>query len=219
LGFVLAAPVAGGFYAFTHGLAKSSLFLIAGNLPSRNFQELKARGIELKMWLALIIASLSISGFPLVAGFGAKVWTTKNLLPWQAIAINIATVGTAITFAKFIFLPRFQLDRARFETIEVEGETRIQGDSAKKIQSGFWWAMIILLGGLIVANGVYYEAYTLENLVKSLVKIAIGWLVYLSILRKSVIKLPSEIEQFEHLIGGMSLVLILVFWMVQIQLN
>ena len=206
LGFVLAAPVAGGFYAFTHGLAKSSLFLIAGNLPSRNFQELRARGIELKIWLALIIASLSISGMPLLAGFGAKVLTSKNLLSWQAIAINIATVGTAITFAKFIFLPRFQLEGDR-------------GEGVKQIQSGFWWAMVILLGGLIVANGVYYEAYTLKNLVKPLVTIAIGWLAYLVILRRSLIKLPRAIEQFEHLIGGMSLILILVFWMVRIQPN
>ncbi len=43
LGFVLAAPAVGGFYAFTHGLAKSSLFLIAGTLPSRNFQELESQ--------------------------------------------------------------------------------------------------------------------------------------------------------------------------------
>ena len=223
LGFVLAAPVAGGFYAFTHGLAKSSLFLIAGNLPSRNFQELRARGIELKIWLALIIASLSISGFPLLAGFGAKVLTSRNLLPWQVIAINIATVGTAITFAKFIFLPWKRSPQTPQPlpqplSSQKRGERQIEKTNTK-IQSGFWWAMVILLGGLIVANGVYYEAYNLKNLVKPLVTIAVGWLAYLLILRQSVIKLPSAIEQFEHLIGGMSLILILVFWMVRIQPN
>jgi multicomponent Na+:H+ antiporter subunit D len=41
VGFILAAPEVGGFYALTHGLVKSSLFLIAGNLPSRNLKELK----------------------------------------------------------------------------------------------------------------------------------------------------------------------------------
>ena len=201
LGFVLAAPVAGGYYALTHGLAKSALFLIAGNLPSRNFQQLKERGINFKLSIALIIASLSICGLPLLSGFGAKVLTTKNLLPWQAIAMNIATVGTVITFAKFIFLPWNQ-------------------KQLEKTRSSFWWGMVILLGGLIVANGVayeVYEVYTVDNLLKSLVKIAIGWLVYLLILRKSVIKLPRAIEKFEHLIGGMSLILILVFWMVRIQ--
>ncbi|MGB5710213.1 MAG: cation:proton antiporter [Waterburya sp.] len=200
LGFVLAAPVAGGFYALTHGLAKSALFLIAGTLPSRNFQLLKERGINFKVGIPLIIASLSICGLPLLSGFGAKVLTTKNLLPWQAIAMNIATVGTLITFAKFVFLPWNQTQL---------GKTR----------SSFWWGMVILIGGLILANGVNYEVYTVDNLLKSLVKIAIGWLAYLLILRKSVIKLPRGMEQFDHLIGGMSLILILVFWMVRIQPN
>ncbi len=105
LGFVLAAPVVAGFYALTHGLVKSALFLIAGILPSRNFKELQHKPIDRQIWIALVIASFSISGFPLLSGFGAKVLTTKNLLPWQVVGMNIAALGTAISFAKFIFLP------------------------------------------------------------------------------------------------------------------
>ena len=150
------------------------------------------------LWIALAIASFSISGFPLLSGFGAKILTTKNLLPWQVIAMNVATVGTTIVFAKFIFLPHKK------------------GDSEKKIQQGFWWAMVFLLGGLIVANAVYYEAYTINNIVKPLVTIAIGWLAYLFIFQKLAIKLPRAIEEFEHLIGVMAIMLILVFWIVQV---
>jgi multicomponent Na+:H+ antiporter subunit D len=46
LGFILAAPIVGGFYALTHGLVKSALFLIAGVLPSRNFKELQHQPIN-----------------------------------------------------------------------------------------------------------------------------------------------------------------------------
>ena len=196
LGFVLAAPAVGGFYALTHGLVKSALFLISGILPSRNFKELQHQPIDTPIWVALAIASFSISGFPLLSGFGAKVLTTKNLLPWQVIAMNIAALGTAISFAKFIFLPH--------------QKSQIK----KQIQPGFWWAMVILLGGLIAANGIYYEAYTLKNIVKPLATIAIGWLAYLLIFKKSTIKLPRTIEEFDHLIGIMSLMLILLFWIV-----
>ncbi|MEL6928766.1 MAG: proton-conducting transporter membrane subunit, partial [Cyanobacteria bacterium J06600_6] len=219
MGFILAAPAVGGFYAFTHGLAKSCLFLIAGNLPSRNFAELRTRGIELKIWLPLAIASLSICGFPLLAGFGAKVWMGQSLVLWQKIALNIATVGTVVTFAKFIFLPRPKLESSSESIVNADGETRRQGDKERKVQSGFWAAMAVLLGGLIVGNGVYAEAYALENLAKPLAIFAIGWSIYFVLLRRLVIKLPRAIEQFEHLIGGMSLVLILVFWMLQIQSN
>ena len=194
LGFILAAPEVGGFYALTHGLVKAALFLIAGVLPSRNLKELKQIPIDSKLWLALVIASFSISGFPLLAGFGAKVLTMKNLMPWQVIGMNLAAVGTAISFAKLIFLP--------------------PGGEEKKLHSGFWLGVILLLGGLIAANGVYYEAYSLANTVKPLITIAIGWLAYFLVFQRLVIYLPRFLEQFEHLIGVMSLILIVLLWMV-----
>ncbi|NET42720.1 cation:proton antiporter [Okeania sp. SIO2B3] len=199
LGFVLAAPVVAGFYALTHGLVKSALFLIAGVLPSRNFKELQYKPIDNQIWVALVIASFSISGFPLLSGFGAKVLTSKNLLPWQVVGMNIAAVGTAISFAKFIFLPH------------QENEEKI------KVKLGFWWAIVVLLGGLIVANAFYYEAYTLKNIIKPLVSIAIGWLAYLFIFKKLAIKIPRVVEEFDHLIGFMSFMLILLFWIVWTQ--
>ncbi|WP_313656342.1 cation:proton antiporter [Planktothrix agardhii] len=193
LGFVLAAPEVGGFYALTHGLVKSALFLIAGTLPSRNFSELKHQPMNTHLWIALAIASFSISGFPLLSGFGAKVLTMKNLLPWQVIAMNIAALGTAISFAKFIFLP-------------FGGED--------KVRKGFWPGIILLLAGLVGANIVYYQAYTLANIIKPLITIILGWLIYVFGIQRLSIKLPRVIEQFEHLMGVMSLMLILLFWMV-----
>jgi len=201
LGFVLAAPEVGGFYALTHGLVKSALFLTAGNLPSRNIKTLKQTPIPTPMWVALAIASFSISGFPLLSGFGAKVLTMKNLLPWQTIGMNIAALGTAISFAKFIFLPHGKNPTAANE-------------DKGKIKAGFWVAMVLLLGGLVLANGVYYEAYTVKNIAKPLVTIALGWLAYFLIFQRLTLKLPRVPEQFDHLIGTMSLMLTLLFWMV-----
>ncbi|MEP0914626.1 cation:proton antiporter [Leptolyngbya sp. GB1-A1] len=196
LGFILAAPEVGGFYALTHGLVKSALFLIAGVLPGRNLKELQHKPLTTPIWLVLVIASFSISGFPLLSGFGAKVLTMKSLLPWQVIGMNVAALGTAISFAKFIFLPH-----------QNQAE-------AKKNQPGFWTAIVLLIGGLILANLVYYEAYSLANIVKPLITIALGWLAYFLIFRQTVLKLPRLLEQFDHLIGVMSLMLILLFWMV-----
>lgn len=196
LGFILAAPIVGGFYALTHGLVKSALFLIVGTLPSRNFKELQQKPISRSIWIALAIASFSISGFPLLSGFGAKVLTTKNLLSWQVIGMNIAALGTAISFAKFIFLPHQKLEKP------------------EKLQPGFWAAMVLLLGGLVAANVVYYEAYTVTNIIKPLATIFLGWLAYFLIFQRVSIKLPRMLEQFDHLMGVMSLMLVLLFWMV-----
>lgn len=197
LGFILAAPEVGGFYALTHGLVKSSLFLQVGKLPSRSFKELNQRSIHTPLWVALVIASFSISGFPLLSGFGAKVLTMKNLLPWQVIAMNVAALGTSISFAKLIFLPHKKLDQAE----------------QPSLQPGFWAAMVLLLGGLFAANAVYYEAYTFANIAKPLATIGMGWLLYLAVFRQVVLKLPRVLEEFEHLIGVMGLSLIVLFWM------
>lgn len=195
LGFVMAAPEVGGFYALTHGLVKSALFLTAGILPSRSFKELHHHPIHRPIWIALVVASFSISGFPLLSGFGAKVLTMKNLLPWQVIGMNLAALGTAISFAKFIFLPH-------------------KDDPNQSVKPGFWVAMVVLLGGLFAANVVYYEAYTWQNTIKPLATIALGWLIYLLVVRRVSIKLPRVMEQFENLIGAMSLMLVLLFWVV-----
>ncbi|MDV3349541.1 cation:proton antiporter [Leptolyngbyaceae cyanobacterium CCMR0082] len=198
LGFILAAPAVGGFYALTHGLVKSALFLITGKLSSRDIKVLKKNPIPTSIWVALAIASFSISGFPLLAGFGAKVLTSKNLVPWQVIGMNIAALGTAISFAKFIFLPHVHNSEK----------------SENSPNAGFWSALVILLGGLVLANGLYYEAYSLKNVVKPLITIAAGWLAYLLIFQKLSIKFPRVPEQFDHLIGTMSLMLTFLFWMV-----
>lgn len=194
LGFILAAPEVGGFYALTHGLVKSSLFLMAGNLPSRNFKELQKQPIHVAIWIPLVLAGFSISGFPLLSGFGAKVLTMKSLLPWQAIAMNLVAVGTAISFAKFIFLPRELPEKPQ------------------PIKLGFWLGVTPLLGGLFAANAVYYEAYNVGNIIKAVAVIGIGWLAYLAIFMRTSVKLPRTFEEFDHLVGVMSIISILLFW-------
>ncbi|MGD1867030.1 MAG: cation:proton antiporter [Phormidesmis sp.] len=203
LGLILAAPMVGGFYALTHGLAKASLFLTVGKLPSRDIEILKSNQIATKLWIALAMASLSISGLPLFSGFGAKVLTGDNLLPWQTVWLNIATLGTTILFAKFIFLPH------------THGKQSVEMvDNSSAELSGFWLSIGLLIGGLVLANVFYLEAYTFKNIAKPLITLALGWLIYWLLFQNLSIKLPRVAEQFDNLIGAMSLVLIFLFWMV-----
>ena len=195
MGFLLAAPPVAGFYALTHGLVKAALFLGVGRLPERQFAVLREQGIPRSLSWALIVASFSISGFPLLSGFGAKVLTLKTLLPWQGWAMNGAALGTTIVFAKFIFLPQ------RDEIAPQDHQDR-----------GFWGAIALLLGSLVLANGIYYQAYTLENIAKPLMTIGLGWLIYGGLAVRWQASFSQEPEQFEHLIGGMSLMLIILFW-------
>jgi multicomponent Na+:H+ antiporter subunit D len=143
-----------------------------------------------------VVASFSISGFPLLSGFGAKALTMKNLVPWQEIMINLVAVGTAISFAKFIFLPH------------------AGGESKQKLTIGFWIAIILLLAALFLSNAVYVEAYNLPNLIKALAVIGAGWWLYLGVFKKLSLKLSRAWEQFDNIVGMMSIMLVLLFWMV-----
>jgi len=192
LGFILSAPQVGGFYALTHGLVKSCLFILAGALPSRSFTELAQKPISHQLWSAILLAGFSISGFPLLSGFGAKILTMKNLLPWQELVMNMVAVGTAVAFAKFIFLPHHA--------------------AGEKLSWSFWTAVGILLGGLLIANVIYLDAYNIENMLKALAIVFGGWLIYYCAFCRFSLDLPRYLEGFDHLVGMMILVSIVLFW-------
>jgi multicomponent Na+:H+ antiporter subunit D len=103
LGWLLVAPAVGGVYALAHGLAKTGLFLLAGALPSRDLKELQQTQMNLSLWIPLAIASLSISGAPLLLGFVGKTLTDDVLLPGTKDLMTLAAVGTATVYAKLIF--------------------------------------------------------------------------------------------------------------------
>ena len=196
LGLLLSAPAVAGLAALSHGLVKSSLFLMAGQLPTRKFKELRETTISTTLWVPLAIACLSMVGMPLLVGFSSKALLLKNIEPWQEIGLNIAAVGTALAFAKFFFIPH-------------DGATKFKVKSQT-----FGWSILWLLSCVVLANGFYLEAYEFSNIPKALIKIAIGWALYWLIMKRLELKLPRVFEEFEQLIGGMSVVLTGLFWMV-----
>lgn len=215
VGFILAAPAVAGFYAFTHGVAKATLFLTVGKLPSRDFEALRQTPIRCSLWISITIASLSLAGVPLLAGFNAKLRTLNQLAGWQSISLNIVAVGSAIAVSKFIFLPFYN------DLLNNSPESSSQREALLPPQSvpptlspTAWSAIILLLIGLVAASALHTEDYTPINLAKSLGKIGLGFLVYQTCARRLMLSLPQAPEKLEHLIGGMSLVLVFLFWMV-----
>lgn len=196
LGFVLAAPQVGGFYALAHGAAKAALFLVTGKLPSRDFNALKQTPMATSVWLVLAVAGLSISGFPLLAGFGAKAAVLKEVSPWLGIALNVAAIGTAIIFAKPILLPHRKYEK-------------------RTITANLALAIALLVGVLAISNSFYWQAYTGANAFKALAIIGVGWGVYYAILHHFGPSIPRTIEKLEHLIGTMILLLVGLFLLVQ----
>ena len=199
VGFVLAAPPAAGFYALTHGLAKAALFLLAGNLPSRDLRALRSQPLPFPVGMAIALAGLSIAGLPFLSGFEAKTLLLQNTEAVPGLVLNLAAVGTVIAMAKLVMVP-WQ---------PPQGFLKNTG-----LSTSVWLALGLLLVGLLVANVGYPSLYTLENVGKALLTIGAGGLIYWFAVRRIVLQLPRAWEKLEHLIGAMSLILTALFWMV-----
>ena len=215
IGFILTAPAMAGFYAFAHGIAKAALFLTVGKLPSRDFATLRQTSIRLSLWILIAIASFSIAGLPLVAGFNAKVLSLKPLEGWPLVALNMVTVGSAIALSKFIFLPFYNDLRDNSQPLSsLKLEAALTTTSTQPALSiTAKWAIALLIGGLVSASALHAEDYTLVNLAKSLGKGGLGFLLYQVCVRRLTFNFSRTPEKLEHLIGGMSLLLTLLFWM------
>ncbi|AFZ46418.1 multisubunit sodium/proton antiporter, MrpD subunit [Cyanobacterium stanieri PCC 7202] len=192
-GWILVAPEVGGYYALAHGLAKANLFMAVGALPSRSIRQLQDRVMSTRLWLTLLVGSLSICGFPLFFGFAAKTLVLNSLSPTEELFMNISAVGTAMIYAKFIFLPSHGVDR---------------------VKSHIWWGVIPLMTIIFVANFLYFPAYTPLNVAKALGLNAIGFLLHFLIFKKVVFTLSRYFEELEQIMGIMILMLVVLFWMV-----
>ncbi len=188
LGWVIIAPAAAGLYALMHGLAKAALFLSVGELRHYRLSELRQVGIGRPVAIAIIGASYSIVGVPLLAGFGAKALTLSYLQPWQQGLLYGAGFLTATIYSKLVVLPQRPL--------------------TTPLPLGYGAAILVLLGGLVLANAGYLDAYTPANLLRYLIPPVVGLLL----VRLGVSRWESAWrgawERLEHLLGVMLLLLI-----------
>ena len=211
MGFILVSPTVAGLYAFAHGIAKSALFLTVGKLPSRDFTVLKQTPIRLSKWIIITAAGLSLAGFPLLIGFNAKALTLKQLDSWHGVVLNIVTVGSAIAMAKLIFLPVYN-DLKPFpkkSQLQLEKPSIKQSPALPKTAT---YAVVLLVITLVAASTLHIEDYTIIGIAKALGKVGLGILIYQILTSKLPLKISQTPEKLEHLIGGMSLMLILLFW-------
>jgi multicomponent Na+:H+ antiporter subunit D len=101
MGLVALSPVAGGFYALSHGTAKAALFLVARRFPGRALQGWRERPLPAGVWWPLCIGSLSIVGLPPLAGFTAKAGLSAGLSLPLEVAVTLLSMGTAAAYARF----------------------------------------------------------------------------------------------------------------------
>jgi len=193
LGWVIISPAAAGLYALMHGLAKASLFLSVGELNHYRLGELRQQGMVRPVAIAMMVAGYGIIGIPLLGGFAAKALTMSYLQPWQQGLLYGASVLTATLYSKLVLIPR--------------------QPSSTPLPLGYSAATLVLLGGLVLANAGYLEAYTPEKLLPSLIPPVVGLLLVGLGVSRWESAWRGAWERLEHLLGMILLLLIGLIWL------
>jgi len=192
IGFILAAPAAGGFYAFAHGVAKASLFLCAGSIASRDVNELRKTGLPAGLWLMMLPAGLSLVGFPLLAGFGAKTQAFYHMADWQEPIMTAMSAGTVLIVARFMWVP-IRLSE----------------------KSSHWpWEAPLLLTLVILGAGLVPGSFSFSDCAKAFFVLFAGTTVhFLGGWRLARVDLFNRLERFEDLLGftAVSLLAMMIF--------
>jgi multicomponent Na+:H+ antiporter subunit D len=197
---VALSPVAGGFYALSHGTAKAALFLVARRFPGRALQGWRERPLPAGVWWPLCIGSLSIVGLPPLAGFTAKAGLSAALSLPLEVAVTLLSMGTAAAYARFWGAP---LIRRPANGSSASGDT----------PEPAWSLGVILLVLALVVIGAATLTWTdkpVSAIAKSALVLLGGWGLHQLLegegLRQRLrLRLP-ELEGLSDLLGGIGVV-------------
>ena len=177
LGFAILSPTYACIYAMQHGICKTLLFsTLKSPTKGEEAVQRKEQDAEWVMVVIFIIASLSIVGMPLTAGFITKSWL-KGDIPTQAKLItSTATLMTTTVYARLIWS---RIVRFRNNLDERIG----QADNKTKISILNPRSFILIVSGILLigCSFSYTGAYYPANIRDSFIALILGTILYTSV--------------------------------------
>lgn len=161
------AVTAGLFHLVTHTVYKALLLLVAAEVVRHVGHEALTRmeGLRFRrpvLLVCAIVGALSISGFPFTSGHASK-YLLKGVsasFPAVNMLLLVASVGTGLSFIKFIYLIFFGAGEAGRDDgvsgTEVEG--RPAGGTRSGLQAGAVMAVILMATAATVLMGFFPAA-------------------------------------------------------------
>ena len=188
LGIAILSPAYGCIYAMQHGICKALLFSTLrddndhsnslSNLNSTYFNNRNSPQ-ELLRVIVFVVASLSIMGFPFLAGFITKTWI-KYDLPFEARLIyTTASLLTSTVYARLIF------DRV---SVFIKRQNLNQGtpfDLAIALNDLFSkpknYLLILSTIFLVCSSLLFPELLTLGSIQSAVVSAILGGILFVSV--------------------------------------
>jgi multicomponent Na+:H+ antiporter subunit D len=189
MGLVLLAPAAGGLMAFSHGVAKSGLFLTARQWPSRSLQTWRQQPLPAPVLLTLLVGSCSIAGLAPLLGYSAKKQLESAVPPAITMALVVLSVGSVAVYCRLCRAP-----------LAVPSDTP---EASAALPWGAWLLMLPVVGG-----GALLVAEVQRGWLVSLVLLGLGLALdqLLERRRRQVSHGLPTLDRLPDLLGGLGLV-------------
>lgn len=187
-------------HMINHSLIKLLLFNIVGvvfmNLGKLNFNEIMGYGRKKPLLhILFLIGALGLSGVPFLNGYVSKslihegmiLWQHTNPAVWMKITewLFILSGGLTTAYMTKLYIVLFwnkNKDAARQHAFN--SKIRYMGKLTTVLLS--ITALLFPILGIII--GIYMHTYNMESLIGALTSLAIGFLIYLFIVRKWMIE-------------------------------
>ena len=215
LGIAILSPTYGCFYAMQHGICKTLLFssihednqtqhIKEGNLSKRiNDQQQITK--EIVRVMCFITASLSIAGFPFLAGFITKAWIQNDLVDTAKIIYTTTALLTSTVYAKLIF-DRVNKLRSNYDLASYVLNLKIIIVLRTILSSPQTLILIFSMAMLVVASAADSELYTTYNLRSSILSTILGGIIFTSVVGIQADQWVKPVTRTMDLVGAPFLV-------------
>jgi len=217
LGIAILSPTYACSYAMQHGICKALLFstLYSGktdeNLDSsaiassNNIPSKLSVTNEFLRVIVFVVASLSIMGFPFLAGFITKNWI-KYDIPYEAkIIYTTAALLTSTVYARLIFDRIKDFIRQPYARL-VLNLPRASKNLSDLFSSSQNYILILSVVGLIIASTAAPNLFTFSAVQSAIVSSILGGILFVSVVGIQADEFVKPVTRTLDLVGAPFLV-------------
>ena len=190
LGIAILSPTFGCLYAMQHGICKTLLFsTLRNHVASKSttdgeiynkISDQQETTREILRVITFVVASLSIMGFPFLAGFMTKAWIKNDLVDTAKIIFTTSALLTSTVYARLIF-ERIQNLRLNYDLKRYWTNLRVMDFINTLISSSQSIILTISITVLVLVSVSGGELYTTYNIRSAILSALLGGILFTSV--------------------------------------
>ena len=191
LGIAILSPTYGCLYAMQHGICKTLLFstlhndideaqITKSDGASNKIRNHEETTREIVRVLTFIMASLSIMGFPLLAGFATKAWIKNDLADEAKIIFTTSALLTSTVYARLIF-DRVNTLRTNYDLPNYFASLKLSNELKMSISASRSLILIFSIIMLVITSLSQIDLFTSYSIRSAILSAFLGGILFTSV--------------------------------------